>query len=249
MRNLKLNLKKLALMAGLSLVLVTTTSCGKKAECNVEGYHAHRYVSEQQYVRYIDQEYLSYEGYERQEDYIELNDSDKKLYKFLDKRNLLRIDDNIETIQRTQEENKDFIEYRYAYTYLMPIPIVHHTGKTTFVTFMFIPTTHYSWTRDPNHSRLTGETRLCHYEYTSYKIEIDEHGNYVLIPGPETEDIISTREEFPYILEKYYKVINLTDGCEASYEDMENDDVEHIQEETEEQNLTEDQEKTLTKTR
>ena len=240
MRNLKLNLKKLLALGGVALVLMTTTACSKKADCNVEGYHAHRYVNDKEYVRYIDTEYMDYEGYARQEDYIELDDSQKDLYKFLDKRNLLRIDDNIDTIRASQESNEDYIEYRYAYTYLMPIPIVHSTGKSTFITYIIVPQTHYSWTRDENHSRLTGETRLCHYEYTSYKIEIDEHGKYVLIPSTNHEDIISTKDEYPYILENYYKVINLTDGCEASYEDMENDDVEKIEQE-------EEQGKSLTK--
>ena len=244
MRNLKLNSKKLALLAGVTLVLVTTSGCSKKAECNIPTYHAHRYVNEAQYVRYIDKEYLSYEGYERQEDYVTITENEKKLYQFFDKRNLLRIDDNIEAIQKAQEENQDFIEYRYAYTYLMPIPIVHSTGKTTTVTFIIVPQTHYSWTRDANHSRLTGETRLCHYEYTSYKIEIDEKGNYVLIPGSEKQDIISTKDEYPYILENFYKIINLENGLEADYEDMANDDVERIEEE-----VTEEQEKTLTKTK
>ena len=247
MRNLKFNWKKLMLMGGLSLVLMTTSGCGKKADCDIKDYHAHRYVSDSGYVRYIDKEYLSYEGYERTEDYTLVDSKDKDLYSYLDKRNLLRIEDNIETIQNAQEQNQDFIEYRYAYTYLMPIPIVHSTGKSTFVTFIFVPQTHYSWTRDPNHSRLTGETRLCHYEYTSYKIEIDEHGKFVLIPGPEHQDIISTKSEYPYILEDYYKIINLANGCEADYEDLANDDPEHIQEENIEQET--DQEKTLTKTR
>ena len=243
MRNLKLNLKKLIALGGTVLVLATTTACGKKADCNIDTYHAHQYVNEEGYIRYIDKEYLNYEGYARKEEYIELDESEKDLYKYLDKKDLLRIDDNIDTIIETQEANKNFTEYRYAYTYLMPIPIVHSTGKTTYVTFMFIPTTHYSWTRDANHSRLTGETRECTYEYTAYKIEKDENGKYVLIPSPEHKNILATKDEFPYIKEDYYRVINLTDGCEASYEDMETDDVEHIEEET----VTEDNNLELTR--
>lgn len=238
MKNLKLNLKKLFMMGGLSLVLVSTSACGKKADCNIDTYHAHKYVNDKDYVRYIDKEYLNYEGYERQEDYINLDKDDKDLYKFYDKRNILKIEDNEDIIRNIQEENQDYIEYRYAYTYLMPVPIVHSTGKTTYVTYMFVPTTHYSWTRDENHSRLTGETRLCHYEYISYKIEIDENGKYVLIPGSEKQDIISTKDEYPYILEKFYKVVNLSDGCEVDYEDMENDSPEHIQEDEDEKVLT-----------
>ena len=245
MRNLKINWKKMGLMAGLSLVIATTAGCGKEADCDIDGYHAHKYVNEQEYVRYIDKEYLNYEGYARQEDYVMLSKDDKSFYKFLDKRDLLRIDDNIDPIKKAQEENQDFIEYRYAYTYLMPVPIFHSTGKIHYVTYIFVPTTHHSWISDPNHSRLTGETRLCHYEYTAYKIEVDEHGKFVLIPGPEKEDIIATKDEYPYILPKYYKIINLSDGCEVNYEDMEYDDIELIQED--EENLGKEEGKTLTK--
>ncbi len=242
MKNLKLNLKKLIALGGVALVLVSTSACGKKADCDVKGYHAHKYVNDKEYVRYIDKEYLSYEGYDRLDEYIELAQSDGELYKFLDKRNLLRIDDNIDTIRDAQERNQDYMEYRYAYTYLMPIPILHKAGKGHYVTYVFVPQTHYSWTTDPNHSRLTGETRLCHYVYTSYKIEKDEHGKYVLIPSPEHQDIISTKDEYPYILEKYYEVIDLKDGCVLDYEDMENDDVEHIQEEEQGKTLTKERE-------
>ncbi len=242
MRNLKLNLKKLIALGGVTLVLVTTSGCSKKADCNIDTYHAHEYINSSGYTRYIDKEYLEYEGYQRQEKSINLSEKDKELYKYLDKRNLLRIDDNIDTIIETQEANQNFTEYRYAYTYLQPIPIIHHTGKTSHVSFIFVPRTHYSWTRDANHSRLTGETRECTYEYTSYKIEKDENGKFVLIPSPEHKNIIATKDEFPYIKEDYYKVINLTDSCDASYEDMETDDPEHIEEET----VTEDNSLSLT---
>ena len=68
MRNLKLNLKKLIALGGTVLVLVTTTACGKKADCNIDTYHAHQYVNEEGYIRYIDKEYLNYEGYARKEE-------------------------------------------------------------------------------------------------------------------------------------------------------------------------------------
>ena len=232
--NVKYNLKKFIALAGTVLILTTTTACSKKVDCAIDTYHAHKYVDNNGYVRYIAQEWEEYEGYQRQEEYVILKEEDKKAEKFIDDKDLLRIRDNEEAIKKAQEENQPFVEYRYSYTYLMPIPHYHRIGKVSTVTYTFVPRTHYSWTRDPNHTRLTGETRLCKYEYTSYKIEIDERGNYVLIPGPEHEDILSTKEEYPYIKKTYYRVINVENGNELEYEDMETDDVERIQEETEE---------------
>jgi len=237
MRNLKLNLRKFLALAGATIVLISSAGCSKKADCDVPNRHAHRYVNEEGYTRYYDSERISYRGYERQEDYVELTKSDEHFLEFLNKSNLLRIDDNVDVIRNAQEENQDYLEYRYAYTYLQPIPIVHSNGKSTTITYIFVPQTHYSWTRDENHSRLTGETRLCHYVYTSYRIDIDEKGKYVLVPNPEQQDIISTSTEYPYICEDYYKIINLADGNEVDYEDMENDDIEHIEEPEEEKTL------------
>ena len=233
MKNLKYNIKNILGVIGTSIILLTTTGCSKKAECDINGYHAHKYVNNNNMTRYIAQEYVDYEGYTREEEYITLLEKERKLYDYLDNRNLLRIDDNEEVIREKMKENKDFYEYRYAYTYLMPLPHYSRVGKVTHVRFTYVPRTHYSWTTDANHSRLTGEKRLCTYEYTSYKIEIDEYGKYVLIPNPNKKDILSNKDEYPYIKEDYYKVIT-SDGKDLDYEDMKTDDVEHIQEEEKE---------------
>ena len=74
--NIKFNIKKLFGVRGVSFVLAIAalpamlTGCGKKADCDISGKHAHLYRSTSGYVRYIDKEYLTYEGYDRQDDYI-----------------------------------------------------------------------------------------------------------------------------------------------------------------------------------
>ena len=184
MKNLNVNWKEFVERRGIPLVLATTLSiglagCGEKAECDVPESHAHLYVNEEGFSRYLEKEYLEYEGYTRCDDYISINKNDAEFLKFLDKKDLLKIDDNIETIQNIESENQDYIEYRYAYTYLMPIPHYHSNGKTSYVTYSYIPTTHYSWTSNPNHSRLTGEQRRCHHVYQACNIVKDEKGKYV----------------------------------------------------------------------
>ncbi len=225
MKNLKLNLKKLLSLKGVALVLVLTTAttslagCSKKSDCSIDINHAHKYVNDDGYIRYIDKEYISYEGYTWTDDYIKLSESERDLYKFFDKKNLLRIDDNLDVILSQQEKNCDYVEYRYSYTYMMPIPHTMRSGKSTITYFTYIPTTHHSWTADANHSNLTGEQRVCHYVYTAYKVEKDENGDYVLIPSEEVDDITTVMDEYPYIKEDYYKVINLEDGVVLDYED------------------------------
>lgn len=227
--NFKFNLEKLVNMRGLALVLVAATcttslaGCGKKADCNIDGSHAHLYTNEQGYIRYIDKEYLTYEGYNRNDEYISI-EGEENLYKFLDKKDLMRIDDNLEVIQHIQESNEDYTEYRYKYTYLQPIPHTMRVGKTTTTYFTYVSRTRYSWTSDPNHSKLTGETRLCHYTYVAYKVEKDEKGKYVLIPSENVDDLTTIMNEYPYINKNYVKVVT-EDGLEADYEDGKQEDL------------------------
>lgn len=236
MKNLKLNLEKIIRLRGIPLVLATTilatglTGCGKKAECDVSGNHAHLYVNEQNFIRYIDKEYLTYEGYERQDEYVEIDSEEKDLYKFMDKKDLLRIEDNIDAISTLENGNHDYIEYRYAYTYLMPIPHYIRTGKTSSVYYTYIPTTHYSWTSNPEHSRLTGEQRRCHYVYQGFNVAKDEKGKYVLIPSEYVDSISDLNGEYEYINEKFYKVIDAEYGYDLDYEDGVEDDPDLIEE-------------------
>ena len=209
----------------LALVLVTPfslTGC-KKAECDVRESHAHVYVNDEGYVRYINKERLKYEGYTRNDSYIYI-DGQEDFYKFLDKKNLMRIDENLEIINQTQEKQVDFIEYRYKYTYMQPIPHTRKVGNTTTTYYTYSARTRYSWTSNPNHSRLTGETRLCHYVYIAYKVEKNDKGKYVLIPSDYVEDLNDIKDKYQYVKETYYKIVT-SDGKEVDYEDGKQEDL------------------------
>ncbi len=226
--NIKFNFNKLNCLRGVALALALSTpfaltGCGKKADCNVSGSHAHLYQNESGYIRYIDKEYLTYEGYSRSDEYVSI-EGEEDLYKFLDKKDLMRIDDNLELIQQVQEEQTDYTEYRYRYTYMQPIPHTRRIGKVTTTYFTYIPHTRYSWTSNPNRSRLTGETRVCHHVYVAYKIEKNEKGKYVLIPSPDVEDLTTVMDEYPYVKKTFYKVVTM-DGKEADYEDGKQEDL------------------------
>ena len=223
MKNYKLNSLKYVAAILAAFTQISLGGCGKKAECDVKDYHAHMYTNEEGYVRYIDKEYLSHEGYNRHEDYIVI-DGQEALYKFLDKKDLMRINDNLELVKKTMETQEDYMEYRYRYTYMSPIPHFRKIGKVTSVYYTYIPITRHSWTSNPNHSRLTGETRMCHYVYVAYKIEKNEKGKFVLIPSKQVDDITTVMDEYPYIKKTYYKVVTL-DGKDADYEDGKQEDL------------------------
>ena len=209
-RNFKINKAFLT-----SLFLTPTlmlSGCGM-SECGLNEYHLHKYEKDG-IVRYIDSEWLDYDGYSWTDEVVYADINDKDLYKFEKKKDLIKIEDNVDYIINTASSHDDFLEYRYSYS----VPHVMRVGKTNVVYY----TTSYSWTSNPEHHNLTGDVRMCRYVYTGYKVEKNDNDKYVLIPSESSEnvnDIIKNMEEYPYMEEKFYKAIVISTGEEADYED------------------------------
>jgi hypothetical protein len=180
---------------------------GKDAPCDIDAPHAHRYVNKYGFTKYIESERPKLKGYIRQDDYIYLDKEKQELLSTLNKYKLLRINDNIDKIKSDQKRNKGFYEYRYEHEELNTYPVIEGTGKNQTVTLKQVWETEYDWTRDINHDGLTGYRRYCDYDYYSYNISKDEKGRTVLIGPPETNDIISVKDEYPYIAEDYYELV------------------------------------------
>ena len=245
------NFDKINSLRGVALALALVspfalTGCGKKADCDINERHAHMYRSNLGHVRYIEDEHLRYDGYDRCDDYI-IIDGEEDLYKFLKKKDLMRIDDNLEIVKNTQDSNEDYTEYRYKYTYMQPIPHTRKIGKTTSTYFTYIPRTRYSWTSDPNHSKLTGETRICHHVYVAYKVVKNDKGKYVLIPSEYVEDLTQIKDEYPYI-KKDFTIIVTNDGKEADYEDGKQEDMDESDKQRAEEYDSKNEETTEPKT-
>lgn len=182
-----------------------------KSNCGIESAHAHLYINDEGYIRYIPEEYLEYGDYQRTNGYINI-EGEEELYAFLDKNGLVRIEDNLDIISTQMEENKDYLEYEYSFINYEKKPIANIVGGVLHVSLVNMPFEDFAWTNNANHDNLTGRQRLCHYVYTGYKIEIDERGNYVLIPSEEVDDIREIADEFPYIKQDYYRIIKLNNG-------------------------------------
>ena len=174
----------------------------KYADCHIYGYHAHKYVNEDGLVRYLPMEKHSYKGFKRCEEYVTLHKEQKDLIDFMVKKGLLEIQDNTDVIKRIQDNNHDYIEYYYEYTTISLVPMT--VGKTTQL--MPVNKIEDGWTTNPNHSDLTGKTRLCHHEYTSYKIVVDDRGRYALEECPDKEDILSHKDEYPFIKVRFCNI-------------------------------------------
>ena len=212
---------KSLIASGILLTSVSLFSgCAKNVDCDISGLHAHNYVSEESFSKFVVSEKEHIKDYYRCEEYINVNDDVADLIKFENKKDLLRISNNKEVIQNIVDSHSEYLEYRYSYTYLMPIIHTKSNGKggiTTYTTYM--PTIGHSWTTDKNHSRLTGQVREVYYMYYGYKIGINEKGKYELVKS----DYVSSLDELPndyiYVKEKFYKTFIKGTNKEADYED------------------------------
>lgn len=217
MRNLKVNFDKMFGLRGVSLVLVGgllvggLTGCSKKIDCNINGDHAHLYTNEEGMERYVAKEYEGYEGFTRQDEYVPLTEDEVALYKFLDKKDLVSLNDNLEFLLAQQEQNHDYIEYRYSYRK----KVTRMVGKVPMKKIV----TRYSWTADPNHPDLTGETRVCHYVYQGFNVYKDDRGRYVAIPSEEVDDTNQLIGKYAYVKVCYCKIVDLNTGLVVNYED------------------------------
>lgn len=200
--------------------LLSFSGCSKTIPCDLQGEHAHYYISDENFGRYIVSEKSSTSGLNRTENYTFIDSEEEKLLNFINKNDLFEINANKDTITNITSTQSDHKEYRYKFVYSTLVPVLHFNGKNTYYTYISTPTTGYSWTSDPNHSNLTGEERVCHYLYYGYKIIKNEQGEYDLIKSNPVDNINDLPENYKYIQKTFYKVVNLYNKEEVlNYED------------------------------
>lgn len=205
------------------------SGCAKEVECNIDGIHAHKYVSEKYFDKYIvsEKEYVG--SWDRLDDYILIDKEQEELLKFINKKDLYVIEDNIEEIKGIESSKNDYIEYRYRYTYMQPIPHVRRIGKTTTVSYTYVPRTRHSWTDNPNHSRLTGQQRIVHHMYQGYKIVLNEKGKYKVVKSEFVESVEDLPSEYKYVKSDFCKKVYLDNkDLEVDYEDGPEEETEQV---------------------
>lgn len=222
---------KKILLSGLIIAnLFTFSGCSKNIQCDVNNEHAHYYINNNYLGRYIASEKSSISGLDRLDNYILIEKEDEELLNFANKKGLFRIDENKSAIENITKNHQDFVEYRYKYRYMHPMPKTRKIGKITTTTIDFIPRTGYSWTTNTE-KNLTGETRICHYVYYGYKIEKNEKGKYEIIKSEPVDNLNDLPLEYQYIKENFYDIVNLYNKDEIfDYEDGPEEDKEIINE-------------------
>ena len=204
--------------------LTTFCACAKTVPCDIEEDHAHFYVTQEDVGRYIMSEKEYVKGLERPDNYIEVNEEDIDLLEYMNKHDLFKIEDNRDTIEDIEKQDEDYTEYRYKYIYMQPIPVVHSTGKSSFVTYYYVPMPRYSWTTDTSRN-LTGETRTCHHMYYGYKVTQDANGKYHMEKSELVDDLMELPSEYEYVGKNFTTIINLENKEALDYEDGKEDDI------------------------
>lgn len=221
MKNFNININNNEFLGKLSFIIVAsglaTAAIGivdykTTVKCEIEDEHAHLYTDDEGFTCYINDEHIRVNGFTRQDEYITLDEDEVDFYTFLKKKKLINIEDNLDLILAIQDCNQDYLEYEYTYKKR----VTRSSGKTSYRTWR----TRTGWTSNPENVEneisgrwkdlsFTNNTRLAHYVYQTYKVELNEKGNYVLVEGPVVDDIRDCLSEYPYIRRDFYSIVYL----------------------------------------
>lgn len=197
------------------------SGCSKDVPCDINQYHAHNYVSEQGFDRYIVSEKEKEGNLSRTDEYITITKDVENLINFENKEGLFRIYHNKEKINEITSSQNDYLEYRYSYKWVQIVPV--KVGKVTI--YNQIWHTGYSWTTNPNRSNLTGQERVVTHVYYGYKVVTDENGNFKAIQSETVDNIEDLPDDFIYIKSDFYKKVNFDNkSVEVDYEDGQEED-------------------------
>ena len=214
----KLNIKNIVI-SGLLVASLSLSGCASNENCDITEEHAHIYKSTKSFDRYIISEKEHINNFEKTESYMITTEPVKELLKFEQENKLFKIYLNEEKINEIIKTQEPYTEYRYKYSYFLPIPHVRKIGNATTINYTYIPKTGYSWTRETEGYDYTGETRTVKYLYHAYKVAHDENKNPVLIRSKDVENFEDLPGDFTYIKKDFYKVVNGETKKQLDYEE------------------------------
>ena len=177
------------------------SGCGKKSECEIPSRHVHKYTKEITdditIERYIDDERLNVNGYQWNEEYIEITKEDEDLYKIFKSKNLFEGRNNWDYLYNEMATHHDYLKFYYEYTTIETYTTTDSKGNIETHT----RTVHHDgWHTNPYDSDNTGKTRLYHHRYYGYRI-VYEDGKFKVEQSPAVDDIREIIDEYPYFSE------------------------------------------------
>ena len=211
-KNFKLNNKALATL----LLSSALTLSGCKANCDVEGQHAHLYTYkyENEYLisQYIVSEEKYINGLTRQDYYKFVDDEEAKKLNFIsDNSNcLLKIDKNKGYVKYITKNCTNYYDYECSFTTYR----VYNSNSPA------IPVENTYYSKDPYNEDCTGRKRLHYYTFYGYNLQLNSNGEYELIRSKEyytMDEVVKNCEYIPKGCYIKYKTQN-----ENRIEDIEN---------------------------
>lgn len=176
-----------------TITLTSLSGCNKKMDCDIDYDHMHKYVSEEGFITFKDSEYEKDCGMYWTDEVVTANEEQERMDLF----DLLKIEDNQNSLEEATKNDFPYIEYEYKYTTRSIIRIgkhtrvIHHHKK--------------AFTKDSNHSNLTGYVREVTYQYMGYKIKKDEDGNLQVFSSGLVDNLFDIKDEYPYFKLDDYK--------------------------------------------
>lgn len=195
MKKIKINKKMIGILSGTFILSsISLNGCNKKIDCDIEIEHAHKYISTEGFSTYKISEYEIQDKLFRQNEYLKITSEIELMNQF----NLLKIEDNIDSIIEDTSNDLPHIEYEYQYRYsitqiISGIPITSWYNANGFTT-------------DSHHANLTGNIYDIDYQYKAYKIITDEEGNPHLQESEPVDDLLSIKNNYPYFKLDDYKI-------------------------------------------
>lgn len=193
MKKININQKTIGILSGLFILsFPSIAGCNKKINCDIETKHAHKYISAEDFTTYRISEYETESKLFRQNEYLEITDE----IQLMDQFNLLKIEDNIDSIIEDTSKDIPYVEYEYSH-------VISNSSRKILTTISY---TECDFTSDPTHSNLTGNIRDVDYQYKAYKLTTKENGNFSLQESELVDDLLSIKNEYPYFKLDDYKV-------------------------------------------
>ena len=209
-------IKKIGIITGVSLSTVGIITAStfliknylRKSECTIPYSHLHVYEYKYGDIETVfDSERINLHGFrwtDRVESYGE-NDLDRIHY--MEDKRLVSVYRNMDYLVDYMENNSDYEEYEYSYRRR---ELSHYDSEGKAV-YRYV--TRYDYTKDINHSSLTGNARTVHMKYYLYKIDKNNDGKFTMNKSELVDDITDSElvEYYPYFRigdfskKEYYK--------------------------------------------
>lgn len=196
----KKELGKRLTVIGLVLTLgVPLVGCAEKVECEIPESHIHLYTKDaDKDVRlqtYHLGEYASWNGYQRQEEYIKITKDDERAYDRLNGR-FVGVD-NWDYLYFQMAHHHDYLMFYWERWEREERKYTDEDGNE-HTDYELV---HYDdWTDNPYHPDNTGDVKLYHHMYYGYKL-VYKDGKYKLEESPLVDDIREIIFEYPYFSE------------------------------------------------